>query len=404
MPESLGAAARSHHSVSNVGGYPVRIALFTDTYTPSINGVARTLQRLVTNAARRGHSVALVTPGGGTRRDSDAHIHIRLPGLPLPLYPEVQISRPLGIAGFRELRAFAPDVVHAATELTIGWSGVRWARDQGIPLVTSFHTKFPAYLSGYGLGRLEPTAWGYLRTFHSHSLRIYCPSHETLRELRSNGFDRPLDIWSRGIDSDHFHPLRHCRQRRRELSGGASRIALYVGRLAPEKRVELLLEAWERVSTATDESLALWIVGDGPAAAELKARAPENVFFTGYLEGEELARTYASADLFLFPSDTETFGNVVLEAMSSGLPVVGPDRGGVTELIRPALDGLLFRSGDAGSLADATCKVLLDRALSSRLGRAARRSAEQRSWDAVFDGLFSGYEEAIRLDLQASAA
>ncbi|MCL7957781.1 MAG: glycosyltransferase family 1 protein [marine benthic group bacterium] len=382
----------------------MRIALFTDTYAPSVNGVARTLQKLVRDAARRGHDVALVTPDGGAGRYADARVHIRLPGLPLPMYPEVQISRPLGIAGSRELKTFAPDLVHAATELTIGWSGVRWARDLGVPLVTSFHTKFPEYLSGYGLGRLEPTAWGYLRTFHSHSLRTYCPSQETLRELRSNGFDGVLEIWSRGVDSEHFHPSRRCRQRRRELSSGAESIALYVGRLAPEKRVEMLLDAWEIVSASADESLALWVVGDGPSAAELKARAPGNVLFTGYLEGDELARTFASADLFLFPSDTETFGNVVLEAMSSGLPVIGPDRGGVPELIRPAIDGLLFRSGNAEELAAATHTLLSDASLRKRLARAARRSAEQRSWDSIFDGLFAGYREAIRRGMRATAA
>jgi glycosyltransferase involved in cell wall biosynthesis len=382
----------------------MRIALFTDTWAPHVNGVARTLHKLVGEATRRGHEIALVTPDAGGRRSPDASLHLLLRGMPIPVYPELQLSRPLGFTGSRELRSFAPDVVHAATELTIGWSGVRWAREQGIPLITSFHTKFPEYLAGYGLGKLEPTAWGYLRTFHAQSIRTYCPSRETLRMLRDNGFDGELAIWSRGVDADHFHPMRRSEALRRELSPAADRVALYVGRLAPEKRVDLLLESWRRLRRESEGDPALWIVGDGPEASALRSRADENVVFTGYLEGERLAETYASADLFLFPSDTETFGNVVLEAMASGLAVVAPDRGGVAELIRPARDGLLFRSRDADSLSKAAHLLFSDRSLRRRMSESARRAAEQRSWVAIFDDLFAGYQEAIRLFQRAQAA
>lgn len=382
----------------------MRIALFTDTYAPHVNGVARTLQRLVRNAARSGHEVALVTPDTGGRADPDARLHVQLRGIPLPMYPELQISRPLGNSGAQELRAFAPDVVHAATELTIGWSGVRWAKDLGIPLVTSFHTKFPAYLSGYGLARLEPTAWGYLRTFHAHSIRTFCPSRETLGELRENGFQGRIDIWSRGVDSDQFNPGRRCLSLRRELSPKADRIALYVGRLAPEKRVDLLLDAWNEASGALGGRSALWIVGDGPAASGLKARAPDDVLFTGYLHGDKLARAYASADVFVFPSDTETFGNVVLEAMASGLPSIVPDRGGAAELVRPARDGILFSSGDAGALGAAICRLLTEERLRRRMSESARRVAEQRSWASIFDALFASYDEAVLASDPARAA
>jgi glycosyltransferase involved in cell wall biosynthesis len=372
----------------------MRIALFTDTYAPQVNGVTKTLGRLVDHATERGHEVALVTPRINREAARGASLHLQLASLTVPLYPELQLARPLGPWGGRQLRAFSPDVVHVATEFTVGWSGVRWALDQQVPLVTSFHTDFPAYLAGYGLGRLEKPAWRYLRTFHARSSRTFCPSRATLRQLRDNGFDHSLSVWSRGVNAGMFHPNRRSLETRAALAGDAQSLLVYVGRLAPEKRVDVLLEAFRGLRCERGVDVALAIVGDGPARAELEQLATEGVTFTGFLRGDALASAYASADVFAFPSDTETFGNVVLEAMASGLPVVAPSRGGVTDLVEHERTGLLVEPRDPHDFARAVHRLLGDRALRGRMARRARAISEGRSWGSIFDRLFEEYREA----------
>jgi len=371
----------------------MRIALFTDTYLPQVNGVSRTLARYLDAAVERGHTVALASPRFTGSTDSPAKLHLDLPSLPVPFYPELRLSLPLPGSVSRGLESFDPDLVHVATEFTVGLAGSSWALDRGVPLVTSFHTDFPAYLSGYGLGGLEGLAWHYLRRFHARALRIFCPSRATRRQLREQGFPRRLSVWSRGVDADRFHPSRRCGSVRRRLAPGADRLLVYVGRLAPEKRLGLLLEAHRRIREqdgvdGVDGRTDLLIVGDGPEGEKLRSGAGEGVHFTGYLSGRELAEAYAAGDVFAFPSDTETFGNVVLEAMASGLPVVAPSRGGVLDTVDPDRTGLLVPPGDVAAFASACRRLLMNEERRRRLGRAARAAAEARSWTAVFDRLF----------------
>lgn len=379
----------------------MRIALFSDTYLPQVNGVSRTLARLVAHLRSRGDEVALVSP----RIDGNeaaVHVHIELPSFPLPKYPELRLGLPMSRSLAKALTEFAPDVVHVATEFTAGWLGVNWAEANAVPLVSSFHTDYPAYLAGYGFAGLERAAWNYLRSFHEHAARTFCPSHATLAQLRAQGFHDRLAVWSRGVDATLFSPQRRCARVRAELAPGAERILLYVGRVAPEKRIDVAIDAYARIRARSDVPTALVVVGDGPATAALRG-APA-VRFTGYLHGDALADAYAAADVFLFPSDTETFGNVVLEAMASGLPVVCADRGGVTDSVRPGCNGLLAAAGDAGAFADATLRILEDDALRSVMAGAARSDAEARSWSAILDGLRAEYAASIegaRLPLAA---
>jgi glycosyltransferase involved in cell wall biosynthesis len=376
-------------------GEKMRIALFTDTYAPQVNGVARTLGRLVGHATDNGHEVVLVTPRISERAAEGVERHLQLGSISVPLYPSLQLARPMGPIGAAQLRGFAPDVAHVATEFTVGWSGVRWSLDHEVPLVTSFHTDFPAYLAGYGLGRLEKQAWWYLRAFHRQSIRTFCPSRATVRQLRAQGFDHPLSVWSRGVNADHFHPRRRRASVRRRLGGAAEQLVVCVGRLAPEKRVDVLLEAFRHVRGEQGTRVALAIVGDGPSRAALEARAPDGVVFTGFLKGAALAEAYAAGDVFAFPSDTETFGNVVLEAMASGLPVVAPSRGGVTDFVRHGETGVLVEPQDARALADGVLRLLADEGLRVRMSARAREEAEGRSWTTIFDRLFEQYGEAV---------
>jgi glycosyltransferase involved in cell wall biosynthesis len=373
----------------------MRLALFTDTYPPQVNGVAKTLGRLVWHLRARGDSVALVTPRVPGAQPPDVDLHLDPPSLAVPFYPELRLALPLVPAAAKRLRAFAPHVVHVATEFTLGWSGVNWAESNGVPLVSSFHTDFPAYLAGYGFGGLERRAWDYLRAFHDHSVRTFCPSHATLELLRSNRFHDRLSIWSRGVDAELFTPARRSAAVRQQLAPGADQILLYVGRLAPEKRIHVALDAFERLRTRTRRRVALVLVGDGPSADELRKRELQDVHFAGFLHGEALADAYAAGDVFLFPSDTETFGNVVLEAMSSGLPVVAADRGGVTDTVRSGVSGQQVPAGDVAAFAAAAQRLLEDDAERASLAAGARGEALRRSWGNILDGLRDAYAEAV---------
>src|SRR5262245_22413620 len=259
----------------------MRIALFTDTYVPQVNGVANTLKRLVQHCEASGHDVALITPQVEPFTQSSPALHVRLPAVPLPFYPELSLARMLDGASAKRLRAFAPDIIHCATEFTIGWSGAIWAAQNRVPLVTSFHTNFPQYVGAYGFGALEQAAWRYLRAFHSRASLTMCPSRATLERLRAAGFAGDLRIWSRGVDAQRFTPARRRSEVRAELAPGYEHILLYVGRLAPEKRVDMLLEAFAQVRESS-QSVALVLVGHGPAAEELVAQAPPDVIFAGY--------------------------------------------------------------------------------------------------------------------------
>jgi glycosyltransferase involved in cell wall biosynthesis len=372
----------------------VRLALFTDTYLPQVNGVSRTLARLVEYAWSRGHEVALVSPKVADESAERVAVHVRLPGVPLFVYPELRVARPPFAAEWERIEAFEPDLVHCATEGPVGWAGRNWALRRGTPLVTSFHTNIPAYLHGYGLGYLHGFAWWLLRRFHAPARRTFCPSHHTIALLHANGFSAPLRLWSRGVDSNQFSPAHRREATRAALAPGAERILLYVGRLAPEKRLGFLEEAWRRIRHQAPDAV-LVLVGDGPARRELEAKAHPGVRLTGYLTGEALARAYAAADVFVFPSDTETFGNVVAEAMSSGVPVVAVHAGGVTDLVRDGETGLVVPPNDPAALAAALLRLLSDDALRTALGKRARSEAAQRTWERIFDELYEDYHEAI---------
>ncbi len=373
----------------------MRIALFTDTYLPQVNGVSRTLARLVGHLHARGHEVALVSPRASEEPAMGTALHLRLPGVPVPVYPELLLTRLVGRRDREVLERFDPQVVHCATESTVGWGGRAWARRTGRPLVTSFHTNFPEYAREYGMGLLAPVAWGLLRRFHEPALRTLCPSNATLEELKGRGFHDRLGIWSRGVDSALFTPARRSAELRRSWAPDAEMILLFVGRLAGEKRLDVLMEAWPKVREATARKAALVLVGDGPLGAELRARHEPGVHFTGYLSGTALADAYASADIFAFPSDTETFGNVVTEAMASGVPVVGADQGGVRDTIRPGETGFLAAPRDADSFAAALLPLMENDALRRQMGAEARLDAESRGWDRILDGVVDVYEEAL---------
>lgn len=368
----------------------LRIAIFTETFLPKVDGIVNTLCHYLEHLATRDHQVLLFAPSGGPQHYNGAQVAYYR-GFSCPLYPELKLVPPFAGVG-RPLKAFQPDIVHSVNPVSIGLAGMLLARSMDVPLVVSYHTDIPGYTKRWQLGVLERPLWSAFRWVYNQSDMTLCPSNWTLAELQKQGF-RNLRLWTRGVDTERFHPGRYSPEWRERLGKGdtTAPLLLYVGRLSPEKRVEWLrplLEAFPRARLA--------IVGDGPARPKLQDLfAGTRTVFTGYLRGIDLARAYASADVFLFPSANETLGNVVLEAMASGLPVVAADAGGQLDLIVEGESGLLFDSSNQVDFLRVVSRVLSDIALARRLGRKAREYALTRSWARLLDELLHDFRLLI---------
>ncbi|MQL53273.1 glycosyltransferase [Desulfofundulus thermobenzoicus] len=367
----------------------MKLAIFTDTYLPQVNGVARTIARISAFLHRENIPHLIFAPGYGPLPPGNENVHA-FPALDLPLYPECKIALP-SYPQIREvLHHFQPDLIHLVTEFSMGLCGLKFAREHHLPVVASYTTNFPQYLAYYRVGFLEKWAWLYLRWFHNQCQLNYCPSQAIQTMLAKKGF-RNLTVWGRGIDTEFFSPDKRSNILKK-LAPGKDLFFLYVGRLAPEKDLDILLKAWDMVAPGLPEA-ALIITGDGPQTEELKQKAGPGVIFTGYRHGEELASIYASSDIFVFPSTTETFGNVVLEAMASGLPVVAAAAGGVKNLLVDGRNALACRPRNAPDMAAAMLKLARYGELRAQMGRRAREYALGRSWEALLQALVDSYRE-----------
>jgi glycosyltransferase involved in cell wall biosynthesis len=286
-------------------------------------------------------------------------------------------------------RAFQPTLVHAATPLGVGLAGRSAARALGVPLVASYHTSLAAYARHYRLGALVGPGWRFLRWFHSGALRTYCPTRAVATELGTRGFPR-LAIWGRGVDTTRFSPAFRSDALRARLGVRRGEVlATYVGRLAAEKDLDVLLDAMRLLGPPARSGIRLALVGEGPHEAACRARAPAGTVFTGRLEGDALAEAYASADLFVFPSRTDTFGNVLVEAMASGLPVLAADVPQAREVLAGA--GHLFPAGSASALVGPLLRLARDPAERARSSAAGLEAARGFGWSEIFDELFRDY-------------
>ncbi|MDN8592615.1 glycosyltransferase family 1 protein [Paenibacillus sp. 11B] len=371
----------------------MRLALFTDTYVPDTNGVAGTLHRLSNQLNRKGIEHLLLTPQSVIEGNHAAPAR-SVTNIPFFLYPECRIALPNRRSIHQELKAFQPDLLHIATPFNMGLLGLRYALKHQLPHVISYHTHFDRYLEYYRLNSIIPLYWKYIQWFHRACDSTLAPSQETLNSLQSKGIQR-LKLWSRGIDCSLYSPDKRSSDIRSRYNITAPLILLYVGRIAPEKDIATLTLAMQQLPEHMQSRVHWIIVGDGPLLPKMRMQSPTNVTFTGYLHGEELAVMYASADLFVFPSSTETFGNVVLEAMASGLPVLAANGGGVKDLVAHHRSGVLFEPGQADALIREICLWGNHMDQLRHMGIEGRKLAEQRSWDHIFDGLIGDYEEAI---------
>lgn len=380
----------------------MRILFCTDTYPPQVNGVSVVTALSVSGLRARGWDVEVIAPrypadiprifeAGMTDEGVTA-----IASVPLPGYRDIRLAAPARGLVRAVLERFRPELVHSATEFMIGRMGQRAALARGIPVTTSYHTDFAKYTESYGLPILRGPVTRWIRRFHSNAARIFTPSAPSRQDLLALGL-RDVEVWGRGVDDVLFHPAKRSLALRQRLSLGNAFTFVHVGRLAPEKGVEVLLDAFGKLEAQLGGDAVKFVVaGAGPSLASLKARAPRSVTFLGNLDRtRELPSLYASADAFLFASTTETLGLVVLEAMAAGTPVIATPEGGVADHLRHEANGLAFPARDVDACVAAMRRLVEDRDLLLRLRSGARATAEGRTWEQEMDRLDASYREVL---------
>ncbi len=362
----------------------LRLAVVTETYPPEVNGVAQTIAKVVEGLCAAGHDLTLVRPSQGEppgKAPDAATREVFVTGVPIPKYGQLKMGLPAMNRLTRLWRAQRPDVVHIVTEGPLGLSALAAARRLGLPVASEFRTNFHAYSAHYGLGWLARPILAYLRWFHNRTGCTMVPTRALAGELVAKGFDN-LRVVARGVDTTRFDPAKRSPELR--AAWGAkpdTLVALYVGRLADEKNLPLLVNAFERMRQTRPDS-RLVLVGDGPARAALLRRCPTAVF-AGLRKGEDLARHYASGDVFLFPSLTETFGNVTPEALASGLALAAFDHAAARELVVHGDNGLLAAAGDPAGFIQQAVNLARQAGHLEPMRRRARESVLRLSWPRI---------------------
>ncbi len=375
----------------------LKIAIVTETFPPEINGVARTIGRMTAVLAGRGHRIQLIRPRqsqGDAATEDPALRQILVRGVPIPNYRELRIGLPAKRLLMRLWREERPDVVHVITEGPLGSSALRAAKALGLPVASDFHTNFQSYSKHYGLGVLGKFVTAYLRNLHNKADCTMVPTMQVRDQLEALGF-RNLTVIGRGIDTGLFGPHRRSENLRRAWGCDDGQPAvLHVGRLAPEKNLGLFIRSVTAMQKVNPDVRAV-LVGDGPMCDKLRRTYPDFVF-AGVRTGENLATHYASADIFLFPSVTETFGNVTLEAMASGLAVTAYAYAAAAQYITHGESGLLAPVGQEGAFVQCAVSLVQNPELSRRVRGAARAIASELSWDRVLDDLELAFLDVIR--------
>ncbi len=371
--------------------------MVTETYPPEVNGVARTVAAMADGLRALGHSIQLVRPrqsAADAPQRAEGYEELLRPGMPIPRYTQLKMGLPSGGALRRAWRERRPDLVHIATEGPLGWSALGAARQLGLPVASDFHTNFHAYSRHYGVAWLARPVAAILRRFHNRCDCTLVPTDEMAGHLARLGFER-LRVVGRGVDARTFSPQRRRPELRAQWGAGEDTlVALCVSRFAPEKNFPLVVEAYEAMRRI-DTSAKLVLVGDGPMLAELR-RANTGSVIAGRLVNGELSAHYASADVFLFPSVTETFGNVTLEAMASGLAVVAYRTAAARQHLEHECSALLAETGDRDAFIAQAERLAREPALARELGRAARAAAEPISWERI-----AGDFEAVLAEIAA---
>ena len=372
----------------------LRIALFSGNYNYVRDGANQALNRLVGFVLRQGAKVRVYSPTVENPAFPATGDLVSVPSFPIPGRPEYRFAFRLPGKVRRDLEAFNPNVVHVAAPDFVAHRAVTWARKRGVPVVSSVHTRFDTYLQYYGLKYLEPTARAIMRRYYRRCDAIVVPAESTAAILRAQRMNNDISLWARGVDRDQFNPGRRSLEWRREHGiGDEEMVVAFLGRLVLEKGLDVFADAID-AARAKGVPLKVLAIGAGPARGYFEERLPDAIF-TGQLTGEELAVALASADVFLNPSITETFGNVTLEAMACALPVVAAAASGARSLVQKGVTGSLSRPGNIGAFADALADYQRDPNLRRRHGEAGLAFAKTMDWDEINAAVMHVYERVI---------
>lgn len=359
-----------------------RITIVTETYAPEVNGVAHTLSTLVSGMRARGIKVQIIRPRQH-KHDTQELDTLTLPGLPIPNYPEMKFGLPYYRRVLRAMQEFKPQAIYVATEGPLGWAATQAAKKIGISVVSGFHTNFHQYGAHYNLGIISNLGYRYMRWFHNRTAATLVPTQQQADELTSHGFER-VRVMARGVDSQRFSPEKRSTELRREWGVKENDLVLiYVGRIAAEKNLQLVVRTYEALKNQ-DECIRLVLVGDGPELESIRERHPD-VISAGIQRGEELSAHFASGDIFLFPSMTDTFGNVVTEALASGLALVSFDYAAAHEHTQHETSAMLADFGNEQAFIRATLSLIERPNLLKTLRQNARATACDISWDSIID-------------------
>lgn len=372
----------------------LRVAIFTGNYNHIRDGVSLTLNRLV--AFLESNNIPVLVFGPTADEPAFEHIgdFVAAPSIPMPGRPEYRVTIGFPEEVQKKLRDFAPTLIHIATPDLLGFRAMRFAQSNQIQIVASYHTHFTSYLKYYNMDMLEILGWKYLVWFYSQCKHIYVPTRSMIDELTDKGIRDGLRIWARGVDTILFNPEKRDMEWRRSVDIADDQLVVtFVSRLVWEKDLQTVVDTLRKVKLA-NKSIKPMFVGDGPAKKELEQLVPDG-YFTGFLMGDELARAYASSDIFFFPSDTETFGNVTLEAMSSGVPAVVADATGSKSLIESGVNGYLGTPKKTREFADLILKLAADSDIRAQMAQNTRQKALLYSWEAINNALLDQYREAV---------
>ena len=376
----------------------LRIAVVTETWPPEVNGVAMTLAKLVQGLSHRNHDVQLIRPRQ-TKTDSpmsDASLEeVLMRGMPIPRYPELKLGLPSKKTLVKTWTLRRPDVVHIATEGPLGWSALQAAKVLKLPVTSDFRTNFQSYSKHYGVGWLRKPIVAYLRKFHNATACTMVPTRELMRTLSQNGFAN-LKVVSRGVDTKLFNIAKRDTSLR--SSWGATddtKVLISVGRMAPEKNLDQVLKTYDALKS-TGQAFKLVMVGDGPLKEQFQKRYPE-IIFPGMLSQTNLAAYYASSDLFIFPSQTETFGNVTLEALASGIPVLAFDCAAARDWVQTGVNGWLVAENNPEGFAAQAVTIFNSKDLLEKITQSTRQQVVHLDWDQIAEQVESVFWDAIRI-------
>ncbi len=381
----------------------MKISYFTESLPPNTDGVVKTLCHLIDTLQNERIDFQFFSP---VKPDESYPWHnkvIKVSSIPFALYSYYKMGLPYFDGLDAKLDVFQPDLIHLAAPTPLGIYGLKYAQRKNIPVVTSYHTHFIDYFAYFGLQKLQKMGWQYLQWFHNQCLRTYAPSPSTVKELENRGIQN-VELWQRGIELDRFSPALRSTELRQSIGAENKPILLFVGRLINHKDLDDLVAA-SKILKQRGHDFKTVLIGDGPMREELENQLPD-AHFTGFMHGHELAQWYASADIFTFPSTTETFGNVILEAFASDIPTVGVTAGGVGDIITHEKDGLLARPKDPDDFAAHIERVLEQPGVAKRLAQQAIITAKSYSWDEINRKLLQSYGKVVashsRMQLNAA--